>query len=359
MRPRDLSMHTPYAAGRGLEEVAAEIDADPATLVKLSSNENPLGPSPKAVEAIKEHAGTVNTYPKAAHNELTERIATNWELDPTQVWLGNGGDGALDYIARALLEPGAAVLVPDPGFSYYGMSVRYHHGHVHSYPLRKADDFAQTPAQVLDAYDGERIVYIITPHSPTGTEMAHEDILTVADEVGPETFVLVDEAYGAYSDRPSAVSLMEGRDDIGILRTFSKTYGLAGLRVGYILAPGAWARAYESINTPFAVNELALRGAIAALGDDAFLDRSVEVAKWSREYLREHLTARTWPSAGNYVLADVGDGAAVQQAAQQRGVIVRDCGSFGLPECIRITTGTEDGTRKAVSVINDVVAAER
>ena len=356
MRPRDLSAHTPYAAGRGIEEVAREVGMDPADLVKLSSNENPLGPSPKATAAVRAAADGVNTYPKADHADLREKIADRWGLTAEQVWLGNGGDGALDYLSRALLEPGDEVLTPDPGFAYYDMSTRYHHGRVNSYPLHKSEDFAQTPANVLDAYDGERIVFLITPHSPTGSEIGHDDILEIADSVDDDTFVLVDEAYGAYTDQPSAVPLMDGRDDIGVLRTFSKSYGLAGLRVGYILTPEAWGDAYDYVNTPFAVNTLALKAAMAALDDDEFVERSVEMAAWSREFLYENLAAKTWESAGNYVLAEVGDGAAVQQAAQERGVIVRDCASFGLPECIRITTGTKEETRRAVEVLNEVVA---
>jgi len=230
MRPRDLSAHTPYAAGRGIEEVAREVGMDPADLVKLSSNENPLGPSPKATEAVRAAADGVNTYPKADHADLRAKIADRWGLAAEQVWLGNGGDGALDYLSRALLDPGDEVLTPDPGFAYYAMSTRYHHGEVNSYPLHKSEDFAQRPANVLDAYDGERIVYLITPHSPTGSEISHDAVLEIADAVDDDTFVLVDEAYGAYTDQPSAVPLMDGRDDIGVLRTFSKSYGLAGLR---------------------------------------------------------------------------------------------------------------------------------
>ena len=357
MRPRDLSIHTPYAAGRGIEEVAREVGMDPDDLVKLSSNENPLGPSPKATEAVRAAADGVNTYPKADHADLQEKLAAEWDLTSEQVWLGNGGDGALDYLSRALLEPGDEVLVPDPGFAYYAMATRYYHGRVNSYPLYKFEDFAQRPANVLDAYDGERIVYLITPHSPTGSDIGHDAIIEIADGVGEDTFVLVDEAYGAYTDSPSAVPLMDGRDDIGVLRTFSKSYGLAGLRVGYILAPEPWADAYDYINTPFAVNKLALKAAMAALDDDAFVERSVETAKWSREFLYENLAAKTWESAGNYVLAEVGDGAAVADAARERGVIIRDCGSFGLPECIRISTGTKEGTRRAVEVLNEVLVA--
>jgi histidinol-phosphate aminotransferase len=352
-------MHTPYAAGRGIEEVAKGVGIDPDDLIKLSSNENPLGPSPKASAAVKAATDSVNTYPKSSHADLRERLANDWGVATEQVWLGNGGDGALDYLSRALLNPDEAVLVPDPGFAYYAMSTQYHHARVNTYPLHKAEDFAQTPANVLNAYNGERIVYVITPHSPTGSEMSHDDILQIADGVADDTFVLVDEAYGAYTETPSATHLMEGRDDIGVLRTFSKSYGLAGLRVGYILAPKAWADAYEYINTPFAVNKLALKAALAALDDVGFVERSVETAKWSREFMYENLQARTWESAGNYVLAEVGDGQAVQQAAQARGVIIRDTASFGLPECVRITTGTKEGTQRAVKVLNDVVTTVR
>lgn len=356
MQPRDLSALTPYEAGRGIEEVAREVGMDPDDLVKLSSNENPHGPSPKAVAAMREHADGVHHYPKAAHADLQDALAERWDLAPGQVWLGNGGDGALDYLARAMLDPDDAVLVPDPGFAYYAMSARYHHGRVETYPLHKEDDFEQRPENVLDAYDGQRVVYLISPHSPTGREIDREAILEVADGVDDDTLVLVDEAYGVYSDAPSKVGLVRERDDVAVLRTFSKSYGLAGIRVGYLLAPEAWADAYASINTPFAVNELACQAGLAALADDEHVETTVESARWAREFIHDNLTARTWPSQGNYVLAEVGDAAAVFEAAKERGVIIRDATSFGLPGCIRITCGTKRETTRAVEVLNEVLA---
>ncbi|MFB6172421.1 MAG: histidinol-phosphate transaminase [Haloarculaceae archaeon] len=355
MQPRDLSAHVAYQAGRGVEEVARELGMDPDALVKLSSNENPLGPSPEAVAAIRDHAARVHTYPKASHADLTDAIADRWAVAPAQVWLANGGDGFLDYLARALLDPGDRVLVSDPGFAYYAMSARYHHGEVATYPLRKRDDFEQTAATVLSAYDGERIVYVTSPHNPSGSEMPLAEVEALADGTDAETLVLVDEAYAEFADSPSAVALVRERDDVAVLRTFSKAYGLAGVRLGYGLVPAAWADAYARVNTPFAASELACRAGLAALDDEAHLDESVETARWSRRYLREGLAAPTWESAGNFVLASVGDAASVQAAAQERGVIVRDCTSFGLPECVRITCGTREETRRAVEVLNDVV----
>jgi histidinol-phosphate aminotransferase len=359
MRPRDLSDHAVYEAGRGIEEVARELGFEPEELVKLSSNENPHGPSPRAVEAVREAAPSVNTYPKSDHTDLIDRLADRHGVDPAQVWLASGGDGALDYLHRALIDPGEGVLVPDPGFAYYPMSARFHHGTVSTYPLDREADFEQTAEGVLDAYDGERVVHVTSPHNPTGSEMPRAEVARLAEGTDEGTLVLVDEAYVEFSDDPGKVDLVREREDVAVLRTFSKVYGLAGLRLGYVLTPESLGDAYARVNTPFAVNKPALRAGLAALDDEDHVERTVESARWSRAYLHEHLDAPTWPSGGNFVLADVGDGAAVFEAAKQRGVIVRDTTSFGLPDCVRVSAGTREGTRRAVEVLNGVLDERR
>ena len=356
MEPRDLSAHVAYSAGRGIEEVARDLGMDPQDLVKLSSNENPFGPSPAAVEAVREAATDLHVYPKAVHTDLTDALAEEFDLTPEQVWLSPGADGALDLLARAFLDPGDRVLVPEPGFAYYQMSARYTHAGVDSYRLSKAEDFAQSPGSILEAYDGHRMVYLTTPHNPTGSEVSLPDVETVAGETDEETLVVVDEAYGEFSEAPSARRLLEDREDVAVLRTFSKAYGLAGLRVGYALVPGEWADAYDLVNTPFAVNSVACRAGLAALEDDDHVERTVETTRWAREYMHEHLDAHTWESGGNFVLVEVDDAAAVAEASQRQGVIIRDCTSFGLPDCVRVSCGTREETRKAVAVLNDVLA---
>ncbi|NHX38715.1 MULTISPECIES: histidinol-phosphate transaminase [Haloarcula] len=355
MEPRDLSAHTVYRAGRGIEEVARELGLDPDDMVKLASNENMFGPSPDAVEAIRGSAERMHSYPKASHADLVDELADMWDVTPEQVWLSNGGDGALDCLARAMLDPGQDVLVPSPGFAYYAMSARYHHGEVNEYTLSKADDFAQTADTVLKDYDGERIVYLTSPHNPTGAEFTTEAVRTIAEETDEQTLVVVDEAYGEFTEKPSKRPLLSDRDDVALLRTFSKAYGLAGIRLGYAVVPEDWADAYARINTPFSASELACRAGLAALDDDEHVERSVDTAAWAREYLSEELDAPTWDSAGNFILAEVGDASAIADAAQERGVIIRDCSSFGLPECIRITCGTREDTERAVSVLNEVI----
>ena len=356
MEPRDLSDHTVYRAGRGIAEVARENGLDPDDLVKLSSNENPFGPSPKAVDAIRDHADRVSSYPKAAHTDLTAKIADRHGVADEQIWLTPSGDTALDSLARAFIDPGQRVLVPEPGFAYYPMSARYHHGEVDEYRVAKESDFEQTPEAVLSADDGHRIVYITSPHNPTGSEMALDDVRTVAEETDDQTLVVYDEAYIHFSDSPSAVELVEEREDVAVVRTFSKAYGLAGMRLGYAVAPEEWADAYARVNTPFGVTELTCRAGLAALDDEDHVETTVETAKWAREYMHDNLDAETWESGGNFVLVEVGDASRVAEAAQRRGVIVRDCSSFGLPECIRITCGTKPQTRRAVETINEVLA---
>lgn len=354
MQPRDLSDHLPYSAGRGVEEVARELGIDPDSLVKLSSNEHPFGPSPKAVEAIQEAAGDVHTYPKALHTDLTAAVADRWDIDPAQVWLAAGGDGVLDYLGRAMLTDGDRVLVPDPGFAYYPMSARYHGAGVDQYRLRKANDFALTAETVLESYDGHRIVYVTTPHNPTGAVMEPGEIERLADETADDTLVVVDEAYGEFSPTGSARTLLETRDDVCVVRTFSKAYGLAGLRLGYGLMPAAWADAYDRVNTPFAVNVLACHAGLAALKDRDYVEETLETVEWSRAYLRENLEIPTWESGGNFVLAEVEDAGAVTDATKREGIILRDCSSFGLPDCVRISCGTDSHTRQAVETLNEV-----
>lgn len=355
MEPRDLSTHVPYEAGRGNEEVARALELDPGELTVLSSNENAFGPSPKAVEALREAAGEVNRYPKAVHTDLREAIAAEWGATTEMVWLAPGGDGALDLLSRATLDPGDRVLVPDPGFAYYGMSARYHHGEVTTYTLEKASAFDQTAGRILDVYNGERVVFVISPHSPTGSEMSTGEAYRLASETEEETLVVFDEAYAEFSDAPSKAKLLKDRDDVAVLRSFSKAYGLAGLRLGYALVPSTWGEVYSRVNTPFAVGGPTCRAGLAALADEAHVKESVEGARWAREYIQAHLDVETYPSGGNFVLADVGDGTRVAEAAAERGVLVRDCTSFGLPDCIRVTCGTREETREAVEVLNDVV----
>ena len=356
MDPRDLTAHTPYAPGRGIEEVARELDREPDSLIKLSANENPLGPPPAALQAIADAHTAVSSYPKSAVVDLRAAVAAQIDIDVGQVWLAAGADGAIDYLHRAMLRPGERILAPDPGFAYYAMSARYHHGEVDTYQLRAVDGFAQHPATVLDAYDGQRLVYLTTPNNPTGTELEPAAIREIAAAVGPETLIVVDEAYGEFSEHPSMTEDVDALGNIAVLRTFSKAYGLAGLRIGYAVVPPSLADAYARVNTPFATNHLACHAALAALDDTAHLEQTIATVRRARALLQTELSAHTWPSGGNFVLADVGTATEVTEAAQAAGVILRDATSFGLPECVRISCGTIEETERAITTLESILA---
>jgi histidinol-phosphate aminotransferase len=373
MQPRDLSSHDAYEAGRGIEEVARELGRDPSEFVKLASNENAHGPSPAAADRIRGTADEVHHYPTAAHADLRESLGDRWGVDPAQVWTANGADGAIDTLCRAMLDPGESVLVPDPGFAYYPMSARYHHGEVATYDL-EPPAFEDTAEAVLEAYDGERMVFLTSPHNPTGQTVSLSTVERIAERTDEETLVVVDEAYGEYAPLPSAVSMLGGRsqhvpdlhdladpgiddrDDVAVLRTFSKAYGLAGMRLGYAVVPEEWADAYARVNTPFAAGELACQAGLAALTDDDHVRRSVESAVAARERMGVEIDAPVLESDGNFVLVEVGDATAVAEAVKRRGVIVRDCSSFGLPEHVRITCGTDSETDRAIEAMNAVLA---
>lgn len=352
---RDLSDHTEYVPGKGATEVARERGLDPDNVLVLSSNENALGPSDAAVASITSAAPGIHRYPKSSHIDLTQALADRWQVNTEQIWLANGGDGALDYLSRAIIRPGDRVLVPNPGFAYYAMSARFHHGTASQYSLSKADDFRLTAEMILAAFSDERIIYITSPHNPTGSTIAIDEIERIADATPTDTIVVVDEAYGAFSSVDSAVSLVQSRDDVAVLRSFSKLYGLAGIRLGYAIVPPSWQDAYSRINTPFSVSELACQAGRAALTDSDHVTKTIEMTQNGRELIRGSVDAPSWPSGGNFILVDVGDAARVTDALVDRGVIVRDCTSFGLPSCIRLTTAPEPDLRRAVSALNSVM----
>lgn len=355
MQTRDLSDCREYVPGKGADEVARARGIDPADLIALASNENALGPSPAAVDAVQGAIADMHRYPKGVHTALVEQLADVWNVSADQIWLANGGDGALDYLSRAMLDPGDVVLVPDPGFAYYGMSARYHHGQVETYPLTRNTEFSIATDDLTSRTQEPRIIYVTSPHNPTGATLTHAEINQIADDTSENSLVVIDEAYGAFAETPSAIDLVQERDDVAVLRSFSKSYGLAGVRLGYAVVPEAWAAAYRKVNTPFAASELACRAGRAALDDETHLTNTVNLVTAGRDRLREELDAHTWPSEGNFVLVSVGDGTAVAERLLDRGILIRDCTSFGLPDCIRITVGTEREMNETIAAVNAIV----
>lgn len=344
-------------AGDGFDvnEYLPSNDRDGKAPLQLRYNENPLGPSPRAIEAVRTYVNRMHRYPGDPIRALSRALADRWDINRSQVVLGPGAVGVIDTFSRAMLDPGERILRPDPGFGYFAHSAHAHGGGDSTYPLRKEDDFQADPAAILEAYDGQPLIYLNTPHNPTGATISLETIEAVADGIDDDSLVIVDEAYGPFSTQPSAIDLVSSRDNVAVLRTFSKSDGLAGMRVGYALVPKVVAEQYADVRTTFSVSALSCIAALAALGDTEHREHSVSVARKSRRYMHEHIEAPTWPSEGNFVLVEVPDADEVSNALEAEGILVRSGDTMGLPSMIRVTVGTPEQTRHVVNVINRVI----
>lgn len=334
----------PYTPGRSLEEVRRELGLQ--HVVKLASNENPLGPSPKALAALGQPGFLegLHRYPDASFRELREALARKYGLAPEQVVVGNGSDELLKLLGEAYLQPGDEVVMGSPSFSEYSYVARLLGAREVGVPLENGQVRA---AAVLEAITPRtRLLFLTTPNNPTGTALDPVEFQQLVEHVPPHVVVAVDEAYREYvhPDRliDSLAPIRQGKPWIA-LRTFSKIYGLAGLRVGYGLASPAVAGAVMRVKEPFNVSQAAQVAALAALDDEEHLRRSRELVWHERARLVRSLEARGLrcdPSEANFVLVRLGqpDGP-VTQALLHQGVIVRGGTQLGVPGAIRVTIG--------------------
>lgn len=333
-----------YQPGRPIDEVARELKLDPAAIAKLASNENPLGPSPKALAAIQQAAAQTHLYPDGNAYHLKERLAARLGVEPRHLILGNGSNEIIEFIGHALLEPEAEVVVSQYCFAIYPIVTRMFGGRPVVVPAR---DYGHDLAAMVAAITPRtRVVFVANPNNPTGTLADRAALLQLIDQAPADVLVVIDEAYIEYLDDPLdllPIVRCGERPNLLLMRTFSKIHGLAGLRVGYGIGHPSVVATFERIRQPFNVNALAQAAALAALGDDDHVERSRAVNREGIEFwsgaLRE-MGIEFVPSAANFVLVHVGDGAKVFNDLQRRGIIVRPMGGYELPEWIRISIGT-------------------
>jgi histidinol-phosphate aminotransferase len=333
-----------YVPGKPIENVARELGLDPTGIIKLASNENPFGPSPRAVAAAKQAIEQGHLYPDGGCYALRERLAVHMGLLPDQFVIGNGSNEVIELLGHVFLRPGDEVVMADPEFVVYRLVTVLFGATPIEVPLVNfRNDLGALAAHVTPR---TRMVVVSTPNNPAGSANSAAE-LTAFIRGLPETVIcVIDEAYCDFADDPIDLRplIREGRNVIG-LRTFSKAYGLASLRVGYGYASAALASLLERVRQPFNVNAVAQAAAVAALDDSEFVAMSVlETRKGLRrlEVGFRKLGLEYVPSQANFVLLRVGDGERVFVALQARGVIVRPVRSYGLPEWIRVTVGTPD-----------------
>lgn len=327
-------------------------------VIKLNANENALGPSPLALEAIRRELETLHHYPDGSSELLREAIAAFHGVSPEAVLVGNGSDDLIKLISETFLDPGDEVVVPKPSFSQYGFGAAIMRATVVPAALRP--DFTYDVEAVLDKVGPRtKLVYLCTPNNPTGTILKRRELDWLLERLPEDVLVVLDLAYNDYSQHPERVVedarlLADAR--IIALHTFSKLYGLAGLRVGYGLAnPEVWSFV-NRVREPFNVNRVAQRAAVAALADEEHRRRSQAHAQACRSYYAKALAKLGVPSVpteANFILAETKDAKGTVQALMAHGVMVR--AGFGLPDHVRITFGTEEENEACIEALAAVL----
>jgi len=343
---------SPYVPGKPTEELERELGI--TSSIKLASNENNLGPSPKAVEALLASVSNINRYPDGACFALRGRLAVKHDVAPEQLIFGSGADEILELLVKTFVGPGDEVVMGWPSFAMYPIVVTGMGGVPIKIPLR--DDFGHDLIKMSDAVcDRTKIVFVCNPNNPTGTSIGAGEFDAFVKDLPESVILAVDEAYYEFvrrDDFPQTLELLERRPGTLVLRTFSKIYGLAGLRIGYGIGDSETVSYLERARHPFNVNGLAEAAALGALDDDDHVRRTRESNAAGIEYLTAELGALgldVYPSDANFIL--VRAGADAYEKLLHDGVIVRPLQAFGLNEHVRISVGSAEENERVVKAL--------
>ncbi|CAN5191266.1 histidinol-phosphate transaminase [soil metagenome] len=353
---RDLAVYQP---GKPIEETAREFGTRAGDIIKLASNENPLGPSPKAIEAMRAAIECTHLYPDGGGYYVTRALSEKLGVPVDHIILGNGSNEVIEFIGHAFLRPGAEIITPEHAFIAYKIIAKVFGARTIEIP---SPEFRQDLVGMANAInENTRTIFIANPNNPTGTMADETEIDRFMARVPERVVVVFDEAYYEFVDGPPDTMkfVREGRNVV-VLRTFSKIHGLASARLGYGIAAPELIKVLQKTREPFNVNGLVQAAAVAALGDEAHQRETKRVTDEGRTYLQEEFAEMRLPfvpSAGNFVLVNVGDGAAVFKALLPKGVIVRAMSGYNLAPWVRVSIGTMEQNRRCIAALAEVLGA--
>jgi len=350
----------PYSPGKPIWEVQQELGIE--KVVKLASNENPFGASPKAVEAIAAFLPEIHRYPDAGAKLLNQVIAERLDLQPEQLIVTNGGDELITLVSETFLEAGDEIVVPSPTFSEYEFGATLMGAKTVSVPLN--EDFSYNVDALLAAVtDRTKIVYLCSPNNPTGTYIGRDELQRVLDALPKRVLVLFDAAYKHYAsaeDYSDGLEFVRAGYPIIVLQTFSKIYGLAGIRVGFGAASVELTNSIYKVKEPFNVNALAQTAAAAAVNDDEHVRKSQQLNAEGREQLYKgfkELGLSYTESMTNFILVELGpDAKSIYDRLMAEGIIVRYGGGWGLPGHVRVTVGTDEENGLFLTKLKGIMA---
>jgi histidinol-phosphate aminotransferase len=355
---RDLAVYEP---GKPIEETARELGAEADAIVKLASNENPIGPSPKAVQAMHDALENAHLYPDGAGFYLCRAVAARLGLAPDNIIFGNGSNEMIEFLGHAFLNPGDHVITSQYAFIIYKLLATSFAARTIEVPT---PEFEQDLDATLDAITPKtRLIFIPNPNNPTGTLIAQHKIDSFMSRVPERIIVVFDEAYFEFLDHPPDTLrfVREGRYVV-VLRTFSKIHGLAGLRIGYAVSPPDLIAVLHKTRQPFNVNSIAQAGALAALEDRTHQRETKRVVDEGRIYLQQEfakMKIRFVPGVANFLMVNVGNGPAIFEKLLARKIIVRPLKGYNLPEWIRISVGTMEENKKCIAALKEIFSKHR
>ena len=348
-----------YQPGRPIEEVARELGMEFDAVIKLASNENPLGPSPKAVEAMEQAVRLVHLYPDGNAFYLKNHLADTLGVETGNLIFGNGSNEIIEFIAHAMLGRGDSILVSEYCFAIYPIVAKMMGADVITVPAK--DYGHDLPAMLAAITPNTKAVFVANPNNPTGTLAPREDVIRLVNDVPDDVLLVMDEAYIEFLSQPVDLLPLIRRGDkpnLLLMRTFSKIFGLAGLRIGYGIGAPEFVGSLEKIRQPFNANAVAQAGALAALDDFDHLANTRANNEAGLQFLNtefHRLGLDYIPSAANFVTVKVGDGMKVFNDLQAKGVITRPMAGYRMPDWIRVSVGTPEENTRCVFAMRDVL----
>jgi len=357
--PEYVRRISPYVGGKPIEEVARELGLEPSSIVKLASNENPRGPSPKALAAIAQAATDITRYPDGNAYVLKRALAERLDVAPEQIVLGNGSNDVLELVTHAFLRAGDEAVYAEHAFAVYPLATQARGATGVVVPAR--DYGHDLPAMLAGVTPRTRVVFVANPNNPTGTWIAPDVLERFVAAVPSDVVVVLDEAYNEYlepAQQAHATRWIARYPNVVVSRSFSKAYGLAALRIGYGVMDAAVADLVNRVRQPFNVNALAQAAALAALADVEYVEES---RRLNREGLAQlaagfaRLGVHALPSHGNFVLVKVGDAPRVYGALLRQGIIVRPVANYGLPEWLRVTVGLPQENERFLAALHNAL----
>ena len=348
-----------YQPGKPISDVARELGMQEADIVKLASNENPLGASPKAMAAIQAALGDLAMYPDGGGFALKAAISKKYSVQPEQIILGNGSNDILELAARTFMKAGDSAVYSQHAFAVYPLATQAVGATGIEVP---AKDFGNDLSAMLNAIRADtKMIFLANPNNPTGTFIPGAELRAFVQQVPTKVLVVLDEAYGEYlndADVYDSVPWLADCPNVIISHTLSKAYGLAGLRIGFGLAHPQLIDLMNRVRQPFNVNHLAMVAAVAALGDDDFIRESRRVNDAGLSLLKTEFAKRnlpTIPAFGNFITFKIDNAKRVFESLLRQGVIVRPIAGYGLPDYLRVTIGTEVQNRRFLAALDNAI----